>query len=39
MAQVIEFYVPARFKTKVKRAPQEERGKVIAFPADLKKTA
>jgi len=39
MAHVIEFYIPARFKPKVKWVPQEERGKVIAFPSDLKKSA
>ena len=30
MAHVIEFYVPACFKAKVKWVPQEQRGKVIA---------
>jgi hypothetical protein len=30
MAHVIEFYVPACFKPKVKWVPQEQRGKVIA---------
>jgi hypothetical protein len=39
MAQVIEFYIPARFKPKVKWVPQEQRGKLIAFPVDLKKSA
>jgi hypothetical protein len=39
MAQVIEFYIPARFKPKVKWVPLEERGKIIAFPTDLKKSA
>jgi len=39
MAHVIEFYVPALFKPKVKRVPQEQRGKAIAFPSDLKKSA
>ncbi len=39
MAQVIEFYIPARFKQKVKWIPPELRGKIIAFPADLKKSA
>jgi hypothetical protein len=39
MAQVIEFYIPARFKPKVKWAPVEQRGKIIAFPTDLKKSA
>jgi hypothetical protein len=39
MAEVIEFYIPARFKPKVKWAPQEQRGKVIAFPSVLKESA
>jgi hypothetical protein len=39
MAQVIEFYIPSRYKQKVKWVPPELRGKIIAFPADLKKSA
>jgi len=39
MAQVIEFYIPARFKPKVKWMPLEQRGKILWFPADLKKSA
>ena len=39
MAQVIEFYIPARFKAKVKWIPPEQRGKIIAFPIDFKKSA
>src|SRR5215469_15172068 len=39
MAQVIEFYIPARFKQKVKWVPPEQRGKIIDFPSDLKKSA
>jgi hypothetical protein len=39
MAQVIEFYIPSRFKAKVKWIPLEQRGKVIAFPIDFKKSA
>ena len=39
MAQVIEFYIPSRFKQKVKWVPVEQRGKILAFPADLKKSA
>jgi hypothetical protein len=39
MAHVIEFYIPARFKSKVKWVSQEQRGKVIAFASDLKKSA
>jgi hypothetical protein len=37
MAHVIEFYIPARFKTKLNGATQEQREKVIAFPSDRKK--
>lgn len=39
MAQVIEFYVPGRFRKKVKWVPTEQRGKVVAFPVSVKKTA
>jgi hypothetical protein len=39
MAQVIEFYIPARFKPKVKWVPPEQRGRIIAFPTELKKSA
>jgi hypothetical protein len=39
MAQVIEFYVPARFHRKVKWIPPEQRGKVIPFPTGLRKSA
>ena len=39
MAQVIAFYIPVSFNRKVKWVPQEQRGKVIAFSSDLKKSA
>jgi hypothetical protein len=39
MAQVIEFYIPARFHKKVKWLPPEQRGKVIEFPAAIRKSA
>jgi hypothetical protein len=39
MAQMIEFYIPTRFKAKVKWVPPEQRGKILAFPTDLKKSA
>jgi hypothetical protein len=40
MAQVIEFYVPDRFRKKKTRwVPLEQRGKVIEFPLPEKKTA
>lgn len=37
MAQLIEFYVPTRFRKKVKWVPKE--GKVLEFPVPVKKTA
>jgi hypothetical protein len=39
MTHVIEFYIPARFKTKPKGVTQEQPGKVIVFPSDRKKSA
>ncbi len=39
MAQVIEFYVAARFHKKVKWVPPEQRGRMIEFPAEIKKSA
>jgi hypothetical protein len=39
MAQVIEFYIHARFKPRVKWVPQEQRGKVVEFPSELKQSA
>lgn len=39
MAQLIEYYIPDKFKKKVKWIPPAERGKVIAFPVDEKKSA
>ena len=39
MAQVIEYYIPSRFRKKVKWVPETQRGKVIEFHADIKKSA
>jgi hypothetical protein len=39
MAKVIEFYIPAGFQRKMKWLPREQRGKVIAFPTEIKKSA
>ena len=39
MAQVIEFYIPSRFRKKVKWVPKADRGKVIEFPTEIKKSA
>ena len=39
MAKVIEFYIPNRFQKKVAWAPPQERGKVIEFCSQVKKSA
>ncbi len=39
MAKVIAFYIPTRFQRKMKWLPLEQRGKVIEFPAEIKKSA
>ena len=40
MAQLIEYYVPDKFRKKVKWVPEQDRGKLIAFPVvDEKKSA
>jgi hypothetical protein len=39
MAKVIELYVSARFRKVVKRVPQQERGRVLAFAVAQKRTA
>lgn len=39
MAKVIEFYVPTRFRKNGKWVPPEQRGKVIEFVRDMKKSA
>jgi hypothetical protein len=40
MAQVIEFYVPDKFRKQTgKWIPPEQRGKIIPFPAPEKKSA
>jgi hypothetical protein len=39
MAQLIEYYVPDKFKKKVKWIPEQDRGKLINFPVDEKKSA
>ena len=38
MAKVIEFYIPNRFKRKVAWVPPQNRGKVIEFCAQVKKS-
>jgi hypothetical protein len=39
MARIIEFYIPSRFTPKEKCLPEKERGRVLVFPVDLKKSA
>ena len=39
MAKVIEFYIPNRFQKKVAWVPPQERGKVIEFCSQVKKSA
>ena len=39
MAQVIEFYIPNRFRKNTKWVPAQQRGRVIEFPAQIKKSA
>jgi hypothetical protein len=39
MAKVIEFYVPSRFRKKVKWTPPEERGRIIDFQPETRKSA
>ncbi len=39
MANVIEFYVPARFRKVVKWVPQQQRGRVLEFPVAQKRIA
>lgn len=39
MAQVIEFYIPDLFRRKVKWIPTAQRGKLIEFHKDIKKSA
>ena len=39
MAPVIEFYIPARFNKQAKWIPLAQRGKVVEFPAEIRKSA
>jgi hypothetical protein len=39
MANVIEFYIPVRFRKSVKWVPQPQRGRVLEFPVAQKRTA
>jgi hypothetical protein len=39
MASVIEFYIPSRFHKRVKWIPPAQRGKVLEFLAEIRKSA
>jgi hypothetical protein len=39
MAKVIEFYIPNNFRKRVKWVSPEQRGKIIEFPSQMKKSA
>ena len=39
MANVIEFYVPVRFRKPVKWVPQQQRGRVLEFVLPQKRIA
>jgi hypothetical protein len=39
MAKVIEYYVPERFRKTAIWIPSDQRGKIIEFPAAMKKSA
>jgi len=39
VAKVIEFYIPNNFRKSVKWVSPEQRGKIIEFPSQIKKSA
>jgi hypothetical protein len=39
VAKVIEFYIPNTFRKRVKWVSPAERGKIIEFPSEMKKSA
>jgi len=39
MARIIEFYIPTRFQKAMKWIPPTERGKVLEFPTEVRKSA
>ncbi len=39
MAKVIEFYIPNNFRKSVKWVSPEQRGKIIEFASQIKKSA
>jgi hypothetical protein len=36
MERIIEFLIPADFKPTIKWVPQEERGRLVVFPSNLR---
>jgi hypothetical protein len=39
MAQVIRFYIPERYKKNSRWVPPEQKGKLITFPVEERKSA
>ena len=39
MAKIIDFYIPQSFRKAAKWVPPAERGKVLAFPLVVRKSA
>ena len=39
VAKIIEFYIPNNFRKSVKWVAPEQRGKIIEFPPQVKKSA
>jgi hypothetical protein len=39
MAKIIEFYIPNNFRKREKWVCPEQRGKIIEFPSQMKKSA
>ena len=39
VAKVIEFYIPGNFRKSVTWVPPQQRGKIIQFPSQVKKSA
>jgi hypothetical protein len=39
VAKIIDFYIPNNFRKNVKWVPPEQRGKIIEFASQIKKSA
>ena len=39
MAKIIEFYIPNKFRKRVKWVSPEQRGRIIESPSEMKKSA